>query len=140
VKALLDTCVVSEVTKPRPEPGVATWLAAQDEADLFLSALTLGEIRKGVERLPDSGRKDALRAWLETDLPARFRGRVLPVDARVAEAWGVTQAHATRTLPAIDSLLAATARAHGLVVVTRNEADFDGCGVDLLNPWTAAPP
>ena len=137
MKALLDTCVVSELARPRRDPGVAAWVAATDEADLFLSVLTLGELRKGIERLPDSTRKDALRTWLENDLPARFRGRVLSVDAAVADAWGRLQARAPQTLPAIDSLIAATARAHGLAVVTRNTADFSRCGVEVVDPWGA---
>jgi len=137
VKALLDTCVVSELAKPRPDPGVAAWVTAEDEADLYLSVLTLGEIRKGVERLPDAPRKDVLRAWLETDLPARFRGRVLAVDAAVADTWGQMLARSTQTLPAVDSLIAATARAHGLVVVTRNATDFSRCGVEVVDPWRA---
>lgn len=135
MKALLDTCVVSELARSRPEPGVVAWVSAQDEADVFLSVLTLGEIRKGVEKLPDTPRKDALRAWLEADLPARFRGRVLAVDAAVADTWGQMLARSSQTLPSIDSLIAATARAHGLVVVTRNVDDFSRCGVEVVDPW-----
>jgi hypothetical protein len=97
--------------------------------------LTLGEIRKGIERLQGDARQSALLDWLEVELPRFFWGRVLAVDARTADRWGRLQGSAGRPLPAIDSLLAATALQHDLTLVTRNTADFDGLGVRLVNPW-----
>ena len=135
---LLDTCVISEVVKPSPNPAVLAWLAAQEEASLFISVLTLGELRRGVERLPASRKREALTAWLESELSARFSGRILSIDEAVAAQWGVMQARAERAgarLPAIDSLIAATAMAHHLTVVSRNIQDMEASGVSLLNPW-----
>jgi hypothetical protein len=103
---------------------------------LFLSVLTLGELRKGVERLPDVQRKLDLTDWLESDLPVFFTGRILPVDAQVCDLWGRMTARAGRPVPAIDSLIAATAARHDLVLVTRNVRDFEGLGVPLVNPWS----
>ncbi|MFM8605822.1 MAG: type II toxin-antitoxin system VapC family toxin, partial [Cyanobium sp.] len=102
---------------------------------LYLSVISLGEIRRGVERLADGQRAQALRSWLEEDLPAWFHGRLLPIDAAVADQWGRLQAEAGRPLPAIDSLLAATALAHDLVLTTRNVRDQAGLPVALVNPW-----
>jgi hypothetical protein len=102
---------------------------------LYLSVLTLGEIRKGIERLQGDARQAALLDWLEVELPRFFWGRVLAVDAHTADRWGRLQGSAGRPLPAIDSLLAATALQHDLTLVTRNTTDFDGMGVRLVNPW-----
>jgi toxin FitB len=98
--------------------------------------LTLGEIRKGLEGVSDEARRQTLLDWLETDLPTFFTGRVLPVDAAVADRWGRLVATAGRPLPAIDSLLAATALEHDLVLVTRNAKDFAGLPIDIFNPWS----
>jgi predicted nucleic acid-binding protein len=105
-----------------------------DEA-LHVSVLTLGELRRGVEKLPAGKRKKKLRYWLE--LPAWFGTRLLPIDAAVADTWGRLQAGAGRTLPVVDSLLAATALHHHLRLVTRNTMDFDGAGLETINPWSA---
>ncbi|MDZ7657149.1 MAG: type II toxin-antitoxin system VapC family toxin [Sulfurimicrobium sp.] len=133
---LIDTNVLSELRRKNPNPGVVSWFTQRPAATLYLSVLTLGEIRKGIEGLGDDERRMALLDWLETDLPAFFTGRILPVDAQVADRWGRLIAAAGRPLPAIDSLLAATALAHDLVLVTRNSRDFSGLPLQLINPWT----
>ena len=132
---LIDTNIISEVRKgERCDPAVAAWWAGVAEDDLWLSALVLGEIRKGVElaRRRDPRKADALEAWLG-DVIAGFGDRVLPVDTAVAEEWG--RMNAIRPLPVIDALLAATAKANGLTLVTRNGADVAGLDLDVLNPF-----
>jgi predicted nucleic acid-binding protein len=135
VSYLIDTNVLSELRRKRPEPSVVAWFAERPRQALFLSVLTLGEIRKGIERMSDAVRQQALLDWLEVELPQYFRGRVLSVDAITADRWGRLLGSAARPLPAVDSLLAATALQHDLTVVTRNTADFEGLGVRLVNPW-----
>ena len=132
---LIDTCALSELVKPTPAPQVVAWFDAAPQDALFVSALTLGEIRRGVEKLTDGRRRDRITAWLEIELPGWFGGRVLPVDAAVADEWGRLTARVRQTLPGIDGLLAATALRHRLVVVTRNLADFAATGVEAYNPW-----
>lgn len=134
---LLDTNVLSELRRKQPNPGVVAWLQARPAQALFLSVLTLGEIRKGIEGLPDATRRQAIADWLEVELPRYFEGRLLPLDAHTADRWGRLMAHAGRPLPAIDGLLAATALQHDLTLVTRNTRDFAGLGLRLLNPWEA---
>lgn len=132
---LIDTNVISEVRKrERCHPDVAAWWSRVDDRDLFLSVLTLGEIRRGIEavRPRDPTRAAALEAWL-ADVAEAFGPRVLGVDAAVAAAWG--RLSAIRSVPMIDALLAATAVAHSLVLVTRNTADVDGLGMQVLNPF-----
>ena len=131
---LVDTCVLSELVKPRPSPQVSEWFDLAPPGALHVSVLTFGEIRKGIEKLPDSRRRARIVAWLETELPAWFEDRVLPVDAGVADEWGRLMAR-PGSIPAIDGLIAATALRHRLAVVTRNETDFAATGVELLNPW-----
>jgi len=136
---LLDTNVLSELTKARPTPKVVSWIEAQDEDRLFLSVLTLGEIRKEIAMFSDTARRSAIASWLDTALRRRFAGRILPVDEAVADCWGAITAAAVKTgapVPAIDGLLAATALQHGLTLVTRNTADVAGTGVPFFNPWT----
>ncbi len=132
---LLDTNVLSELRRKSPNPGVVDWFSQRPPATLYLSVLTLGEIRKGIESVSDEVRRQKLLDWLETDLAAFFTGRILPVDAAVADRWGRLVASAGRPLSAIDSLLAATALAHDLVMVTRNIRDFAGLPVRLFDPW-----
>jgi predicted nucleic acid-binding protein len=135
---LLDTNCISELVRSKPEPRVLEWMEAADESLLYLSVLTLGEIRKGVAGLPQSRRRSHLEAWLELDLHARFSGRILSIDAPIADRWGLLAAEAKRKgkpLPAVDGLLAATAIHHNLTIVSRNISDFASTQVSLLNPW-----
>ena len=134
---LIDTNVLSELRRKDPNPSVVNWVTNRPSSILYLSVLTLGEIRKGVEALGDSTRKRELTDWLEADLPHFFAGRILSVDAKVADRWGQIMATAGRPLPAIDSLIAATALQHGLSLVTRNSKDFQYQGLDVINPWEA---
>ena len=134
---LLDTCLLSEVWKPKPNQGVLDWLGASREDELFLSVLTLGEIKKGIARLPSGKRKTALGRDYAL-LRSRFSSRVLGVTETVAETWGELSAHAARDgrhLHVVDGLLAATALVAGLAVVTRNGADFAVTPVPLVDPW-----
>lgn len=137
---LIDTNVLSELRRKAPERRVVQWVDARPSAMLHLSVLTLGELRKGIEVLQDRKRRAALLDWLESDLPAFFSGRVLAIDARVADRWGRMLAAARRPLPAVDSLLAATAASHDLTIVTRNGRDFAGLGVPVIDPWTDEDP
>ncbi len=132
---LLDTNVVSEMVRARPNPVVKRWFEAVPDSALHLSVLSIGEIRKGVETLDDPVRREKLRVWLEQELPAWFENRLLPLDAAVADRWGRLMAEANRSVPAIDSLLAATALTHGLRMVTRNAGDFRFPGVEVVDPW-----
>ena len=132
---LVDTCALSELVKPKPSKDVCDWFDSTLPEALFVSVLTLGEIRKGVEKLESGRRRTQILTWLETALPAWFEERVLPVDARVADEWGRLAARLPRPMPAIDSLIAATAIRRRLAIVTRNESDFAATGVEILNPW-----
>ena len=134
---LLDTNVLSELRRKLPNPRVVHWFSQRPATTLYLSVLTLGEIRKGIEVLPDPARRLTLLDWLETRLPAFFAGRILPIDAAVADRWGRMVAQAGRPVPAIDSLLAATAEQHSLTLVTRNLRDVKGLAVQVINPWAA---
>lgn len=139
MRYLLDTNVISEGIKPRPDPKVATWLQRQPALDLALSALSYGEIRKGILLLPTSQRRQRLEKWLSTELPLQFAGRVLPIVELIALEWGrliVEGRRKGRELPPIDGLLIATASVHGLTLVTRNERDCANRGVPILNPWS----
>ncbi len=136
---LLDTNVVSEWTKPRPNAGVMNWLATTDEDRVFLSVVTIAELRHGIERLATGRRRSRLDEWLRDELVLRFEGRVLPVGTRIAEAWGRLVAGLEaqgRPINAMDALLAATAEQHTLTLVTRNESDFEAAVKSILNPWT----
>jgi len=135
VSYLLDTNAVSELVRPRPNRHVLSWFQAVPDDALHLSVLTLGEIRKGVEQLRASRRRERLRVWLEQDLTDWFGTRLLPIDNVVADRWGRLLAQAGRPMPAIDSLLAATALHHELRLVSRNVNDFDFPGLDVVNPW-----
>jgi predicted nucleic acid-binding protein len=137
---LLDTNCISELVRPKPEPRVLDWMEAADEATLYLSVLTVGEIRKGVAGLAQGKRRTQLETWLEVDLRARFSGRIMPIDGAIADRWGLLTAEAKRKgnpLSVIDGLLAATALHHNLTVVSRNASDFSNAHVPVLNPWEA---
>lgn len=133
---LLDTNVISEVRRKAPDPSVIEWFSKRPASTLYLSVLTLGELRKGIESVKDLDRRLALTDWLETDLSAFFKGRILPIDVKVADRWGKLLTTAVRPLPAIDSLLGATAAHYGLNIVTRNSQDFENLGLSIINPWT----
>jgi len=130
---LLDTNVISEIRRGH-DPNVAAWAQQVRESELYLSVLTLGEIRNGIERVRRSDPDQAQRfdGWLG-QLRARFADRILGIDDRTAERWGVLNAERTRNT--VDCLIAATAYVHGLAIATRNTRDFEGCAVRLLNPW-----
>lgn len=137
---LLDTNVVSEWTKPRPDAGVAQWLATVDEDRVYLSVVTLAELRFGVERMPAGVRRDRLDRWLSEELPGRFEQRIVVVTSELGDLWGklMARGHSVgRPIGAMDALIAATAVAHELTLVTRNIADFEAMDIPLVNPWTA---
>ena len=132
---LLDTCVLAESRRKPVDKNLKTWLTAVSDEALFISVLTLGEIRYGIEKLREEKRRVQLTLWLEHELTAWFGNRVLALDAEAADRWGYLRA-CHRTLPAIDSLLAATAMTRHLTLVTRNVKDFtDIDGLKILNPW-----
>lgn len=135
---LLDTNVVSEWVKPRPHANVARWIAETNEDHICLSVITFAEILWGIEGMVSGRRRDALRSWLQHELPARFEGRILAVDLAVAESWGVLMSWSSKmglNLGVVDAFFAATAQVYGLTLVTRNTKHFEKLGVALLNPW-----
>ena len=135
---LLDTCLISEVWKPAPDPGVIDWLTGSIEDELFLSVLTLGELRKGITGLAEGRKKQRLVRDYGL-LRSRFGARVLSVGDLVAERWGELSAEASRqgrTIHVVDGLLAATVMVHGLTLVTRNVTDFATVPVPIENPWS----
>jgi len=138
MKLLLDTNVLSEVTKPRPAEGVLNWLHGLDEDRTFISIVSIAEIRRGVALMDNGRKRDALDEWLTHDLPQRFDNRTIPVEGAVALAWGDLMALAKRSgrgLASMDGLIATTAIAHDLTLATRNSKDFEGFGIDIVDPW-----
>jgi tRNA(fMet)-specific endonuclease VapC len=139
---LLDTCVVSELVAKRPHPWVVRWVDSVNPDSVYLSVVTIGEIQKGIEKLCDAERKAALTSWLQDELLVRFRDRIVVLDVGALLEWGTLtgrlEAQGT-PMPAVDSLLAATALLGRFVLVTRNEADFLRSGVEILNPWKIDP-
>jgi predicted nucleic acid-binding protein len=136
---LLDTNIISELVKPKPDPKVTAWIESIDERLLHVSVLTLGEIRKGIASLRDASRRVRLEAWLDSDLVLRFAERILLIDRAVADRWGRITAEASAAkspLPVIDGLLAATALDHNLTLVTRNTKDVAVTGVPVFDPWS----
>jgi predicted nucleic acid-binding protein len=134
---LLDTCVVSELVKPAPNRKVIDWLNELPSKTLFLCAITIGEIKKGLTKLPDSGKKERLTLWLNT-LLIEYKERILSIDLSVCENWGVLQGNAEKAgtpMSAIDGLLAATTYTHNLTLATRNESDFTPANIPIINPW-----
>ncbi len=135
---LLDTCVISELIRENPAINVVSWISGTSETSLYLSVLTIGEIHKGIEKLPESKKKDRLHKWVNSDLCIRFKNRILDLDLDVSTKWGQIQGKAEQVgkpMPLIDGLIAATALSHDLIVVTRNTKDMEQCGVTLINPW-----
>lgn len=138
---LLDTNVVSEEIKPQPDPGVVQWMQDADEERVYITTITVAELRFGVARLPEGRRRRMIENWLTHQLLDRFADRLLPVDATVADAWGrvVAASYAAgRPISILDGFLAATALVNDLTIVTRNVSDFAATGLDLLNPWSDA--
>jgi predicted nucleic acid-binding protein len=137
LKILLDTCAVSELTRPTPNADVIAAMSASSGEDLFLSVLTIGELAHGVARLGHGKRRRELEAWLGA-LERDYADRILGIDVETARLCGEAAAEAQsegRTIPAVDGLIAATARRHGLRVMTRNRADFEAAGATVINPW-----
>jgi len=137
VTYLLDTCALSEFTKPKPSASVDAWFAQVPDGADFVSVLTLGELEKSITKLATSRRRSSLEKWFG-DLRARFSGRILPVDEPVALEWGRIAARselAGHPVPSIDALIAATAIVHGLAVVTRNTSDIARTGAPIIDPW-----
>lgn len=137
MKYLLDTCVISELVSKRPNQAVIDWIDNIDDEHIYLSVITLGEIKKGIEKLPDSARKETLAEWLEEDLLSRFQGRILGIDASVMLTWGILMAKLEQQgtpMPAMDSLIAAIALHGNLTLVTRNVQDFQNSETILFNP------
>lgn len=138
MKFLLDTNVVSELVAVRPDERVIRWIDEQDPMSVYLSVITVGELCKGVEKLPDSSRKERLRSWLNDELLMRFQNRILDLDVKAMLKWGELVGRLERTgrpPAAIDSLIAAIAIANSCTLVTRNESDFRDTGLDVVNPW-----
>lgn len=138
MRYLLDTCVLSEFTKPKPEKRVLDWLKEQDLETLSLSAVTIGEIQRGIRLLPTSNRRTTLEAWLSEQLVSQFAGRVLSLDAETFVTWGGLMARLRqegRTMGVFDSLIATTALQHRLTIVTRNTRDFQHAQASLFTPW-----
>jgi predicted nucleic acid-binding protein len=139
VNVLIDTNVVSEWTKPRPDSGVVAWLAEADEDRVFISVITLAELRYGIEKMPAGAKRNRLDTWVSEQLPARFEARVLPIDSETADTWGRVMARGTtagRPVGTMDAFIAATAERHHLTLVTRNVSDFDVLGIRVINPWS----
>jgi len=137
MKYLLDTCVISELVKPTPNRKVVGWLSELPSEALFLCAVTIGEMRKGLTKLPESNKKERLTVWLNT-LLAEYKERILPIDLMVCENWGVLQGNAEKAgtpMSSFDGLLAATAYTHNLTLATRNERDFVPGNIPIINPW-----
>ncbi|MFO0375385.1 MAG: type II toxin-antitoxin system VapC family toxin [Alphaproteobacteria bacterium] len=134
---LLDTNILSETVKTAPNTNVLSWIESIPDESLFISVLTLGEIRRGIEKLDEGKKKRHLLVWLETDLQYWFSDRVLPVNYSVADRWGFVSAHMEKdkTSSAIDTLIAATALTHNLKMATRNVRDFDIPGLEVINPF-----
>jgi len=138
MKYLLDTCVISELIARNPSGKVVEWIDRIDPEHIYLSVITIGEIRKGIQKLPDSHRKATLQEWLFNDLLDRFQGRILPIDTEVILTWGQLVGNLEsqgKKMAAMDSLIAAIVLCGGLKLVTRNEEDFKHTEIPLANPW-----
>lgn len=137
MKYLLDTCAISEITKPQANRCVIEWLKSTNSEDLYLSVINIGEIKKGINKLPASKKKQDLLFWLET-LLEDYQSRILTVDLSVMENWSLLVANAEKKgqpIASMDSIIAAIAYTYHLTLVTRNERDFYACNIPMLNPW-----
>jgi predicted nucleic acid-binding protein len=137
---LLDTNVLSELSRMRPDPRVARWLQDANDDELYLSVISIGEICKGLTVHPEEHRRASLKEWLDSTLRPWFAGRILPISEAISERWGILEGQCQLkglTLNVPDGLIAATALEHNLIVVTRNVRDFAGLGVTVFNPWSA---
>lgn len=132
---LIDTNVISELIKIKPDKKVINWFETVPDRELYLSVLTIGEIRKGLVKVNNDAKRETIRAWLDYELITWFSDRILPIDQHVANKWGLLQAQVNKTLPAIDSLIAATALHSDLIIVTRNTKDFDIISLETINPF-----
>lgn len=133
---LLDTNVISEPLRAKPDENVQKWFHQMPNHSLYVSVLTIGEIRKGIEKISDQKRKQKITLWLENSIPELFHNRILPITFEIADRWGRLQYQAKKTMPAIDCLLAATALHHDMALVTRNTKDYESCaGLEIINPW-----
>lgn len=138
MRYLLDTNVISELVARRPNERVVRWIDGLDPNSVYLSVITIGEIRKGIEKMPDSQRKDALQEWLTDSLLVRFDGRIQDISVDVMLTWGALTARLEskgKKMPALDSLIAALALHNDFTLATRNEDDFEGAGARIINPW-----
>lgn len=138
MKVLLDTCTISELVSKQPNSKVVEYVDSLDPEDIYLSVITIGEIVKGIEKLPKSRRKADLQTWLKDDLLVRFEGNIVALDTDVLIEWGVLTARlesSGRIMPAMDSLIAASALAKKMTLITRNVSDFDSAGIEIFNPW-----
>jgi toxin FitB len=141
MRYLLDTNILSELRRPQPDKNVLNWLMQLDEDQTFLSVISLAEIRRGIALMDEGRKRDALTDWLATDLPQRFDGRVLPINEKIASAWGDLMAmskHRGIGLAPMDAMLGATVVAYDLVLATRNVKDFKELGLSLIDPWQVA--
>lgn len=135
---LLDTCILSEFTRHKPDKKVVRWVDSVDEEKLFLSVITIGEIQHGIERLPESHRKTELLVWMNNGLVQRFGQRILPLEIQMMFMWGSLTArmeNSGQPIPVMNSLIVVTALQNNLIIVTRNVSDFLPCGVQVINPW-----
>jgi predicted nucleic acid-binding protein len=138
---LLDTNIVSEMMRPAPAIEVEAWLGAQPAASLFISAVTEAELRFGLALLPDSRRRSQLTQAMEDMLAEDFAGRILPFDSAAAAAYvqiALTRRKAGRPIAQFDAQIASIARSRSAILATRNTRDFDACGIELIDPWSAA--
>ncbi|MBN2382333.1 type II toxin-antitoxin system VapC family toxin [bacterium] len=136
---LLDTCIISDLIKPKPNKKLVQWLRTINENNQYLSVMTVGEIQKGISRLENNKKKDELQSWLNNELMERFSGQIVPINVEVAHRWGEILAQSEirgKKLPIIDSLIAATGIVYDMIVVTRNIDDMEQSGVIVLNPWS----
>ncbi|MGD9252257.1 MAG: type II toxin-antitoxin system VapC family toxin [Desulfobacterales bacterium] len=136
----IDPCVWSELVRPKPHRRLVGWIEAQDESRLYLSVITIGEIQKGIAKLPASSRKERLVTWLDEELVERFKGKILSIDLTVARQWGHIQAACELRglkMPVVDAFIAAIALLSDMTIVTRNEQDMAASGAKIFNPWMA---